>query len=153
MASLFELFPDTTEAVRLLNENGFKVIVITNQSGVARGYFTEATLARIHEKMKEELNKGGAQIDSIYYCPHHPDDNCECRKPKPKLVLQAAKDFNVDLKHSFFIGDHQVDIELGKSVGCGTILVKRSSSVIGGIMPDIVVSNLLEAAHTIFEWH
>ena len=119
----FELFPSTAKAVKLLREHGFKVIVITNQSGIARGYFTEETLARIHEKMKKELAKEGAGVDGIYYCPHHPDDNCDCRKPRPRLVLQATEDFNIDLTRSFVVGDLEMDVGLGRAVGCRTVLL------------------------------
>jgi len=149
----FELFPGTAKAVRLLNEHGFKVIVVTNQSGIARGYFTEETLVEIHHKMKEELAKEGAWVDAIYYCPHHPDDNCDCRKPKPKLVLQAAKDYDIDLKQSFMVGDLQMDIELGKVVGCKTIFA-GDPSLIGSeqAMPDAIIPDLLEAAQTIVKW-
>lgn len=145
----FELFPNTAKAIRLLNEHCFKVIIITNQSGVARGYFTEETLAEIHGKMKKELDKEGAWVDGIYYCPHHPDDNCDCRKPKPKLLLQAAKDFDIDLEHSFVVGDLQMDIELGRAVGCKTILVRKEDEATD---PDAVVSDLLEAAWKILTW-
>ena len=145
----FELFPNTGSAVKLLNEHGFKVIVITNQSGIARGYFTEETLAEIHKKMKTELIKEGAQIDGIYYCPHHPDDNCDCRKPKPKLALQAAKDFDIDLEHSFVVGDLQMDIGLGKAVGCRTIMVGNHPLQDGDEIPDAAVSDILEAAKII----
>ncbi len=148
----FELFPYTTKAVGLLNELGFKVIVITNQSGIARGYFTEETLADIHQKMERELAKEGAFVDAIYYCPHHPDDNCDCRKPKPKLILQAAKDFNIDLKHSFVVGDLQMDIDLGKTAGCKAILVGNPSVIIDkAIVPDAIYPNLLEAAQLIWK--
>ena len=146
----FELFPNTAKAVRLLNEYGFKVIVITNQSGVGRGYFTEETLAQIHERMKEELAKEKAWVDAIYYCPHHPDDNCDCRKPKPQMVLQAAEDYDIDLEQSFVVGDLQMDVELGKAVGCKTIFT-GDPLIIGNkqAMPDIIVSDLLEAAKAI----
>jgi histidinol-phosphate phosphatase family protein len=146
----FELFPNTAKAIRLLNEHGFKVIVITNQSGIARGYFTEDTLARIHDKMITELAKEGARVDAIYYCPHHPNDKCDCRKPKPKLVLQAAKEYNINLKRSFVVGDLEMDVDLGKAVGCKSILIKGSSSVSDEKMnPDAVASDLLEAAQII----
>ena len=146
----FELFPNTAKAIKLLSEHGFKVIVITNQSGVARGYFTEETLAAIHEKMKRELAKGSAWVDAVYYCPHHPDDNCECRKPKPKLVLQAAKDFDIDLEHSFVVGDLQADIDLGKAVGCRAILIRDGAAVHDrDAKCDIVVTDLMEAVRTI----
>jgi histidinol-phosphate phosphatase family protein len=150
----FELFPETANAIKLLNEHGFKVIVITNQSGIARGYFTEEMLAKIHEKMKGELAKEGAWVDAIYYCPHHPDDNCDCRKPKPTLVFQAVKDFDIDLERSFVLGDLQMDIDLGKAVGCKTLLVSNSASVgdINSAKPDAVVPDLLEAARTILHW-
>lgn len=148
----FELFPHSAEAIRLLNEHGLKVIVVTNQSGIARGFFTEETSAKIHEKMKEELAKEGAWVDGIYYCPHHPDDNCECRKPEPKLVLQATKDVDIDLKQSFVVGDLNLDIELGRKVGCKTILIASSPLPKEMPTPDAIASNLLEAAQIIIGW-
>ncbi len=114
----FVLLPGAAEGIRLLKEKGFKVVLITNQSGIARGYFTEETLARIHEKMQQELAKCGACVDAVYYCPHHPEDNCDCRKPKPKLVLQAARDLDIDLSQSYVIGDSEMDVELAKQAGC-----------------------------------
>jgi len=149
----FELFPNTAKAIKLLSEHGFKVIVITNQSGIARGYFTEETLAKIHDKMKRELAKGEAWVDAIYYCPHHPDDNCDCRKPRPKLVLQAAEDYDIDLNQSFVVGDLQIDIELGKAVGCKTIFIGDPSSIDSEeAIPDCISPDLLEAVRTILEW-
>ncbi len=147
----FHLFPNATKAIKLLNEYGFKVIVITNQSGIARGYFNEVTLTKIHEKMKKELAREGAWVDAIYYCPHHPDENCDCRKPKPKLLLQAAKDFDIDLEHSFMVGDLQTDIHLGEAVGCKTILVGGISSS-NEAKPDAIVSDILEATRTILQY-
>jgi histidinol-phosphate phosphatase family protein len=148
----FDLFPNTAKAVRLLNEHGFKVIVITNQSGIARGYFTEETLAEIHKKMKRELAKEGAWVDAIYYCPHHPDDNCDCRKPKPRLILQAAEDFDVDLERSFVMGDLQMDIDLGKAVGCPAILI-RDGAVVDSTNAEasLIVPDLLEAARIVID--
>jgi len=148
----FRLFPNTAKAIKLLSEHGFKVIVITNQSGIARGYFTEEALAQIHEKMKAELAKEGAWIDGIYYCPHHPDDNCNCRKPKPKLVLQAAKEHDIDLKHSFVVGDLSLDIDMGKAVGCKTILLLDSPQEDMNISPDYIASDLLEATQYVLQW-
>lgn len=114
----FELLPGAAEGIKLLKENGFLVIIITNQSGIARGYFTEETLSQIHQKMQMELAQHGACVDAIYYCPHHPDDGCDCRKPKPKLVFQAARDLNIDLSQSYVIGDSEMDTELAKQAGC-----------------------------------
>ena len=147
----FELFPNTAKAIKLLHEHGLKVIVVTNQSGIARGYFTEETLAQIHEKMKEELAKESAWVDDIYYCPHHPDDNCDCRKPKPKLVLQAAKEYDIDLKHSFVVGDLEIDIVLGKAVGCHTILISPNPEhgECKQETPDYTTSDLYQAARWI----
>ena len=145
----FELLPNTGKAIRLLNEHGFKVIVITNQSGIARGYFTEEMLAKIHEKMKDELAKEGAWVDAIYYCPHRPEDNCQCRKPKPKLALQAAKDHNIEIKDSLVVGDLQMDIDLGKAIGCRTILVRTPPTNDENPKSDIVVSDLLSAVQLI----
>jgi histidinol-phosphate phosphatase family protein len=149
----FVLFTNAAKVIKLLNDRGLKVIIITNQSGIARGYFNEEILGNIHQKMLTELGREGARIDGIYYCPHHPDDNCECRKPKPSLILQAAKDFNIDLKHSFVIGDLHKDVELGKNVGCRTILVGALSVANEeGIVPDAVVSNLTAVPDVIFKW-
>ena len=114
----FELLPDAAEGIKLLNEHGFKVVIVTNQSGIARGYFTEGMLAEIHDKMITQLAEHGAHVDAIYYCPHHPDDNCDCRKPKPKMVLQAAIDLDIDLSQSYVIGDNEMDVELARHAGC-----------------------------------
>lgn len=145
----FHLLPTVAKAIRLCNENAFKVIVITNQSGLARGYFTKDTLAQIHHKMKEELREKGAVIDAIYYCPHHPDDNCACRKPKAGLLNRAAQEMGLDLNWSYMIGDMQKDIDVGRAVGCKTILVttgpENGANVNGA---DYVAESLLDAA----EW-
>ncbi len=148
----FELLPKAAEGVRLLNQRGFKVVVITNQSGIARGYFTEEILAKIHLKMKEELAKGGAFVDSIYYCPHHPDDGCQCRKPKPKLMLQAVSDLDINLSESYVIGDLDMDIEMGWRVGCKTLLVGDPPPAAERAKPDAIAGNFLEAAQTILRW-
>lgn len=147
----FVLLADAAKVIKVLNDHGFKVIIITNQSGIAHGYFSEETLDEIHKKMREDLGREGARVDGIYYCPHHPDDNCECRKPKPLLVLRATRDFNLDLKNSFVVGDLQKDVELGKAVGCRTILVDSSPiSISNKEVPDAIVADLKEVPDTIF---
>ena len=123
----FRLFPSVPDAVKLLNDNGFRVVVITNQSGIARGYFTEDTLNDIHRKLKDELAKSNAYVDGIYYCPHHPDDKCDCRKPKTGLFKDVAQAFDIDLSRSFGVGDSAMDIEAGKALGCKTILIGNSN--------------------------
>jgi len=151
----FQILPTVPEAIRLFNEAGFKVIVVTNQSGIARGYFTEETLAQIHQKMKDELSKYEAKVDGIYYCPHHPDDSCECRKPKTALFHRAAKEHDVDLQNSYVIGDMQMDIDAGKVISCKTILVTTGPAAPGpnsqypAGLPDYTADSLLEAAQWI----
>lgn len=147
----FELLPGATEGIRLLNVHGYKVVVVTNQSGIARGYFTEAMLSRIHDKMQKELAKHGARVDAIYYCPHHPDDNCKCRKPKPEMVLQAARDLDIDLSQSYVIGDSEIDAELARQAGC------KAGIRVGepGGTGDYVAASLRDAVKNIlgFEVH
>lgn len=147
----FELLPGATEGIKLLNEYSFKVVVVTNQSGIARGYFTERTLAEIHDKMITQLVEHGAHVDAIYYCPHHPDDDCECRKPKPKMVFQAALDLDIDISQSYVIGDSEIDAELAKRAGC------RAGIKVGepGGTADWVATSFRDAVEKIlrFEGH
>lgn len=125
-----ELVPKSAETIRLLNESGFKVIVVSNQAGVARGYYREKDIQIYNNEMKRQLEEKGAYIDAIYYCPHYPEAiiekykiDCECRKPKPGMLSQAEKDLNLNLKLSFLVGDKMSDIEAGYRAGCKTILV------------------------------
>lgn len=147
----FELLPSVPDAIALLNNNNFKVVVITNQSGIARGYFTEELLGQIHQKMESELDKCEARVDAIYYCPHHPDDGCECRKPGTALFQQAAEEHAIDLHRSFVVGDMQLDISAGKSLGCQTVLVTTGPKGGEGIVdaPDYTADSLLEASQWI----
>jgi D-glycero-D-manno-heptose 1,7-bisphosphate phosphatase len=150
-----ELIPGSAKAIKLFNELGLKVIVITNQSALARGFFTEQVLDAIHERMNRTLEKEGAHIDAIYFCPHHPDDKCGCRKPAPGLVIRSAKDNGIDLEHSFMVGDKMDDVEAGKASGCKGILVLTGYGS-GELalrdkwhaVPDHIADNLLGAA----EW-
>jgi histidinol-phosphate phosphatase family protein len=149
----FDILPGAPEGIRLLNECGFKVVVVTNQSGIARGYFTEETLARIHQKMRDDLSGHGARIDSIYFCPHHPDEGCGCRKPGPALLLQAAGEMDVELKLSYMVGDDPKDLEAGRAAGCKTLLVttgpNRGDLQRKSVTPDYVAVDLYEAARWI----
>jgi len=117
--------PKIAQAIRMLNDKGYTVVVVTNQSGVARGYFPEENVKRIHGKIAEKVCEAGARIDRFYYCPHHPDENCSCRKPKPGLLLQAQKDFDIDFARSYLISDSESDMAAGRSVGCKTILLSH----------------------------
>jgi D-glycero-D-manno-heptose 1,7-bisphosphate phosphatase len=111
------------EAIAKLNQAGYTVVVATNQSGIGRGYFSLETLQKIHQKMHQELKKVGGKIDKIYFCPHTPDDNCDCRKPKTGLFKQIAQDYKIDLKDAINIGDTLRDIQAGEAFGCRNILV------------------------------
>jgi len=147
--SQFRLLPRVGNAIKLLNDAGLKVVVITNQSGVARGYLTEEALRRVHKKLEDELSKKGASLDAIYYCPHHPDDECGCRKPKIGMLAQAAQDLNIDLKNSYMIGDKISDLKPGIKLGCKTILVLTGQGKDwkkDGEDPDYIASDLYIAA-------
>jgi len=126
----FEFIPGAVEAVRLLNQAGFLVVVVTNQSGVARGYYTEEDVESLHRHIAAELQKTGARVDAWLYCPHHPDGRgsyslpCSCRKPLPGMLKEAAKRYGIDLDASVMIGDKLADISAGQAAGCGTILVR-----------------------------
>jgi D-glycero-D-manno-heptose 1,7-bisphosphate phosphatase len=112
------------EAIALLNKQGYDVVVISNQSGIARGLFDETTLTKIHEKMHRLLAEKGGEIAAIYYCPHGPDSLCNCRKPKPGLLKRFAEERNIDLTTVSFIGDSLRDIQAAQAVGANPILVK-----------------------------
>ncbi|MCX6000364.1 MAG: D-glycero-beta-D-manno-heptose 1,7-bisphosphate 7-phosphatase [Chloroflexi bacterium] len=151
----FHILPRVPESIRLLNDYGFKVAVVTNQSGLARGYFTKETLALIHQKMCDDLAEHGARVDGIYVCPHHPDDGCECRKPKPTLLLRAAEEMGVVLHFSYMVGDDAKDIEAGRAASCRTVLLrtrsKRPDKVTGMVQPDYVTDSLYEAVQWIMK--
>jgi len=122
--SRFRIFPFAAVAICRLNEAGFPVVVVTNQSGVGRGYFPESLVHSVNEVMKKELAAAGAEIDAIYYCPHMSADHCDCRKPKPGLLQRAALEHSLDLSRSFVVGDRYGDIELARNVGAMGILVR-----------------------------
>lgn len=115
--------PGSLNAIAQLNRAGFKVLVATNQSGIARGYYDVPTLDRIHEKLMQELATVGGFIDEIFFCPHHPDDCCACRKPKPGLLYQIKTKYPVILQETFFIGDSLTDIKAAQIAGCLPLLV------------------------------
>ncbi len=112
------------EAVARLIKAGHTVVVATNQSGIARGYYTLATLDDIHQKMHNALSEHDVQLHGVYFCPHHPDDNCVCRKPATGLLEQIAKDFNADLSQAFMLGDSLSDIKVAQAMSCPVALVK-----------------------------
>lgn len=164
--SRFRLFPYSSEAIRILNDAGWLAILITNQAGVARGYFSEDVIHKIHDQLSDDLKNDSARLDAIYYCVHHPSVgdppyrlDCDCRKPKPGLIQQAAKDFEIDMAASWVAGDRYSDVELAHNAGL------RSAFVLSGYgrgeweyqsgewqhRPDLVCENLLEAVKSIVD--
>jgi D-glycero-D-manno-heptose 1,7-bisphosphate phosphatase len=128
--SRVRLLPRSAEAIRRANDAGFQTVVVTNQAGVARGYFDEHLVDEVHDRVREMLAETGARLDGMYYCPHHPDVGgpahrkaCDCRKPRPGMLLRARDEMGIDLGSSFMIGDSVRDIEAGASVRATTVLV------------------------------
>ena len=142
--SLVRLTPAAAEALAEIRRLGFGIVVISNQSGVGRGYFTEEQLKKVNDRMAELLAEGGATLDAIYYCPHKPDDNCNCRKPKTGMLEQACRDFDVDKAHSVMIGDLKGDVEMGKSFGLKTIQIMIEGKDKKDAWADHKVATLLE---------
>lgn len=163
-ASRFRTFTYAADAIKQLNENDWLAIVITNQAGVARGYFAEDMIKAVHERMTNDLASGAARLDAVYYCAHHPSVgeppyrfDCDCRKPKPGLISRAANDFEIDLSASWMVGDRYSDIELARNAGV------KSAFVLSGYgrgewehqrenwteQPDLVAEDLLEAVRQI----
>ena len=140
----FELLPTVAEAIKLINRSGYLAIVVTNQPVIARGEVTFAELDEIHNKMETLLGADGAYLDGIYFCPHHPDSgfkgevkelkfDCDCRKPKPGMLLQAAKDFNIDLEQSYMIGDGEHDRGAGEAAGCKTKIIPTDGDLLNAV--------------------
>lgn len=163
-ASRFRLFPYSAAAIKYLNENGWLAIVVTNQAGVARGYFPEEMIDTVHADMTRQVADAGGRIDAIYYCAHHPSVgeppyrvDCDCRKPKPGLIRRATEDFDIDLSNSWMIGDRYSDVELAHNAGVKSMLVmsgygrgewehQRASWT---VQPDLAAEDLLEAVQAI----
>lgn len=155
----FELLPGAAEAVALINASGYLAVVITNQPVIARGEVSEEELRQIHNKMETLLGLEGAYLDGIYVCPHHPDQGfagerpelkivCECRKPKPGLLLQAASDLNIDLASSWMIGDSESDLLAGRAAGCKVALLTREPQ---NMKADVACQSVLAFAQQLFQ--
>jgi D-glycero-D-manno-heptose 1,7-bisphosphate phosphatase len=149
------LFPFTVEALKLLSSAGFEFVVVTNQSGIARGYFSGEHVEAIHAKIQSELRRNGLEIASFHYCPHLPDAGCDCRKPNSGMINQALEMKNFDLAESWVIGDKQLDVDLGHNVGARSVLVRTGYGASHESLlvrdADIVAENLLEAARKIVD--
>jgi len=127
--SELEIYPNVAKNIKLLKDAGFLVVVITNQSAVNRGIVTHEMINQIHNSIQDHLKKHGTFLDGFYYCPHTPDENCNCRKPKPGLFQKAILELNIDLNSSWMIGDMDSDIEAANSIGCKAIKISGSFSL------------------------
>lgn len=153
----FEFLPGSLEALRLLTQSGYHLILITNQSVINRGMVPQRVLDHTHSRLQEAVAEAGGRIQDIFFCPHRPDENCDCRKPKPGMILQAQKRYGIDLAASVMIGDNAKDVLCGRNAGCGaTILVHTGNTpavekklTACNIRPDAIAADLLTAARII----
>jgi D-glycero-D-manno-heptose 1,7-bisphosphate phosphatase len=156
---MLELFPWAADSVRLLQRGGFATVVITNQAAVGRGLIDEPFLASVHGRMSDMLARGSASIDRYYHCPHLPDADlaefravCECRKPRPGMILRACQDLDIDPSRSFMVGDRWLDVQCGASAGVRTVLLRtghgarEADAAPEGVRADAILNNLMEAA-------
>ena len=154
-----ELYPFSADSIRALNRAGLRIVMVTNQSGVARGFFSEAVVHAVHDHIERLLAEAGAHIDAYYYCPHHPDGKvaeyaraCDCRKPARGLVDRAVRELGIDPGRSFAVGDRWLDVALARAVGAAGVLVRTGYGLteeqrpVKGLAPDAVVDNLAAAA-------
>lgn len=154
----FLLIPGTIDAIKIFHQQGYKVIVITNQAGVARGYYEEKDVQVLHKYLDKVLENNSTYIDSYYYCPHHPDGviegykaECSCRKPEIGMIEKAVRDNNIDLLESIMIGDKEIDVVTAKRAGIGKAILVRSGHMVEEQMTvaDSVFNNLYEYAITL----
>ena len=148
----FHFLPGALDALKKLNQNGLKVIVVSNQAGVSKGYFTRDELNEVTTRMTNQVAKSGGKIEKAYYCVHRDEDNCNCRKPKAGLLEMAAREFNIELHNSYFIGDTKTDVMAGRRAGCKTVFVLSGKAPEDEMKkwpekPDYVFNNLLDAAN------
>lgn len=132
--SAFRFMPGVQNQISRLREAGYFLALITNQSGVGRGFMTLGALLEIHANMQSEL--GANRLDAIYYCPHHPDDGCKCRKPSPEMILAACREHGLDPRASFMIGDSGRDIHMGRDAGCRTVLCRENLPALEKLKPE-----------------
>lgn len=159
-----QVMPRSAEAVRWINRAGFRAVVVTNQSGVARGYFDEALIPRVHDELRRQLSAAGAVLDAVYYCPHHPREGeppwrqqCRCRKPATGLVERACDELSIDLEGSYVVGDTMVDMRLARNAGLTGVMVLTGygrgelehRSHLWPFRPDHIAEDLLEAVRWI----
>jgi D-glycero-D-manno-heptose 1,7-bisphosphate phosphatase len=154
-------YPDAMDAIYALHQAGYLLVIVSNQSGIARGYFEEQDLLPVEEHIRKEfMANSGVPLAGFYYCPHHPDGivprysiHCDCRKPKPGLLFRAAEELDIDLQHSWMVGDILNDVEAGNQAGCATVLIDNGNETEWYLsherQPDFIVTNLYEATQAI----
>lgn len=149
-----EFIPGSIDAIRILRDLGYKIIVISNQSGIGRGILTIEMAAKVNESFLARLKSENAEIDALYFCPHRPEDNCDCRKPRTGLIKKAVEEQKLDLKDAVVIGDKLSDVELGKKLGAKTVLVltgygkkEAEKANISQIKPDFISDDLYKAVN------
>ena len=152
------LIKNAAKAIRILNQNKVKVIIVTNQSGISRGLFSIDDLDNVHNELKRRLRGKGAYIDTIYYCPHHPDEECSCRKPENGMFKLAAKDFDLELNKCYIVGDKLIDIKAAHNISAKGILVRtgygkseQNKLREADVMPDHIAENLYDAVKWIIK--
>jgi D-glycero-D-manno-heptose 1,7-bisphosphate phosphatase len=136
----FEFLPGVLEALRCLAASPYTVVIVTNQSGIGRGLVAKESIEAIHFRMLQIIRRAGGRVDAIYYCPHHPNDSCACRKPRPGLLIQAANDLNLDLARSWFVGNNQTDLEAALAAGVEPVLVRSGN---GSGLPQLAANCVL----------
>lgn len=153
--SKLRLIDGSAKAIEMINKSGMKAVVVTNQSGVGRGLFTEDFLNRVHEELRKLLEKEGAFLDGIYYCPHLPDDRCLCRKPEQGMLRKASEDMGIDFTKSYMVGDKAIDIEFAHKAGAKGIMVRTGygeEEIMKCLStPDYIAENLLDAVRWILK--
>ena len=145
----WEFLPHVLEGLNILSHRGYKFVIVTNQSGIGRGYYSQHDMEKLHNYVTSLLKENNIEIAGIYFCPHKPSENCNCRKPKTELLKKAAEDLNINLYESYFIGDKTCDIKMGRDSGCKTIMVQTGKGGKDGeynAVPDFIASDLYEAA-------
>ena len=149
-----EFIPNSIEAIKILKESGYKIIVISNQSGIGRGILNEGTVTKVNESFLERLKKENAGIDALYFCPHSPEEDCDCRKPRIGLIMKAVEEQKLDLKDAVVIGDKLSDVELGKKLRAKTVLVltgygkkEAEKASVSQIKPDFIADDLYGAVN------
>ncbi len=134
-----EILPGLEGPLREIQKRGFRIVIITNQSVIGRGLTTHHEMSNIHEKLREELAQLGCTVDGIYYCPHRPDEMCNCRKPEPGLILKASRELGIDIANSWMIGDKEIDLEAAKRAGCHGIRVPTNGAGLSEAVRQIVL--------------